>query len=186
MEFSELNRARHSVRHYDASRTLTKEEVTELVREAQEAPSWKNCQSARYYAVLEPAAKAAFAAACLPPFNAKNVDGAAVLFVTTFVRERSGYRLRSGEPNVAANELGDVWGAYDAGLANDHLLLAAKNRGLDSLVIGIRDAGAIRKTLAIPENETILAVIAVGYAAADVPLAKPPRKPTEEILFFRP
>ena len=131
MEFSELNRARHSVRHYDGSRTLTKEEVTELVREAQEAPSWN---------------------------------------------------LEDGGP-VPANEMADMWGTYDAGLATAHLLLAAKNRGLDSLVLGIRDAVAIGEMLRI-NRDIVVSVVAIGYAAADVPPTKPPRLPVEKVLRF--
>lgn len=184
MEFSELNRARHSVRHYDGSRTLTKEEVTELVREAQEAPSWKNIQSVRYYAVIDPAEKKAFAEACLPPFNVKNVDGAAALIAITFVPELSGFRmsLEDGGP-VPANEMADMWGTYDAGLATAHLLLAAKNRGLDSLVLGIRDAVAIGEMLRI-NRDIVVSVVAIGYAAADVPPTKPPRLPVEKVLRF--
>ncbi len=183
MEFTEVITRRHSTRRYLASEPLSHEAVLNLIRQAQQAPSWKNCQSTRYYVLTKPEAKAVFAARCLPPFNAKNVENAAALFVVTFVKEKSGYRLRADEPNVPANELADMWGAYDAGLSSDHLLLAAKNSGYDSLVIGIRDAEAIRAQLAIPENEVILSVLAVGKGEAA--FAKPPRVPVESQVAFR-
>lgn len=183
MEFANVIAQRHSTRHYLDSEPLSRQAVLELIGQAQQAPSWKNCQSTRYYVLTKPEAKADFAARCLPPFNAKNVEHAVALFVVTFAKEKSGYRLRAGEPNVPANELADMWGAYDAGLSSDHLLLAAKNGGYDSLVIGIRDADAIRAQLAIPEEEVILSVIALGKGEAE--FSKPPRIPVEEQVVFR-
>ena len=62
------------------------------------------------------------------------------------------------------------------------MLLKAKELGLDTLVMGIRDGEKIRQMLQIPETEIVVAVIAVGYGA-DVP-AKPKRKAPEDILKF--
>lgn len=48
--------------------------------------------------------------------------------------------------------------------------------------MGIRDADKIRRMLDIPEDEQIVAVIAVGYGA-DTP-KRPARKSVEEIAEF--
>ena len=48
--------------------------------------------------------------------------------------------------------------------------------------MGIRDAGKIREMLSIPETETIVAVIAVGYGT-ETP-ARPKRKQPDDILKF--
>lgn len=52
MEYTELIEKRRSIRAFDASRKVTEEEMKELVYAAIQAPSWKNSQTARYYAVL--------------------------------------------------------------------------------------------------------------------------------------
>ena len=62
------------------------------------------------------------------------------------------------------------------------MILKAKELGLDTLVMGIRDGKKIREMLDIPETEIIVAVIAVGYGA-DAP-AKPKRKQVDDILKF--
>jgi nitroreductase len=49
--------------------------------------------------------------------------------------------------------------------------------------MGIRDAGAIREKLSIPENEEIMSVIAVGKAA-EAPAPRPRKAPEEVIRFF--
>ena len=80
------------------------------------------------------------------------------------------------------NDCGNGWGYYDLGLHNENFILKAKELGLDTLIMGIRDEKAIRKFLDIPEAEQIVAVIAVGYGNKD--MARPQRKTVEEIAKF--
>lgn len=174
MEFKDLLEARRSIRQFDGTRKVTQEQVDQMVYAAIQAPSWKNSQTARYYAVLSDEMIDKVSAA-LPAFNAKSAAGAA-LIVTTFVANRAGFN-REG---VADNEAGNGWGYYDCGLHNANLILAAKDMGLDTLVMGIRDADKLREVLEIPENELVVAVIAVGYAAT--PAEKPKRKTPQDIV----
>ena len=48
--------------------------------------------------------------------------------------------------------------------------------------MGIRDADKIRELLSIPEEETIMAVIAIGQTSATP--SRPKRKNVEEVLSF--
>lgn len=61
-------------------------------------------------------------------------------------------------------------------------MLKAKELGLDTLIMGIRDGEAIRNFLDVPENEQVVSVIAVGYGAKDVQMPK--RKNVSEIAKF--
>lgn len=90
MEFSQLIEERRSIRHYDESKKVTKEQIEEMVQAAIQAPSWKNSQTARYYAVLSEDKLAELSEKGLPEFNAKNSAGAS-LIVTTFVANRAGF-----------------------------------------------------------------------------------------------
>ena len=177
MELQEVLESRRSVRSYDGTKKVTKEQIKELVEAGILAPSWKNSQTARYYCIYDDAAIEKFAAACLPEFN-QNSSSGSVLVVTTFVANRSGFD-RSGTPD---NECGNGWGYYDLGLHNENFLLKATELGLDTLVMGIRDAAQIRTMLEIPETETVVSVIAVGYGAKQP--AKPKRKQADDILKF--
>ena len=177
MEFQTLLESRRSVRAFDGSKSVTEDQIRQLVDTGIQAPSWKNAQTARYYCVLDEAKRADFLKNCLPEFNAKSANGAA-LVVTTFIANRSGFD-RSGTPD---NECGNGWGFYDLGLHNENFLLKAKELGLDTLVMGIRDAGKIREMLSIPEAETIVAVIAVGYGTESP--VRPKRKQPDDILKF--
>lgn len=141
------------------------------------APSWKNSQTARYHVVLSEEMTKAMLTDCLPEFNAKNAEGAA-LVVTTFVANRAGFN-REGQPD---NEAGNGWGFYDLGLHNENFVLKAKEMGLDTLIMGIRDEAKIRETLQIPETETIVAVIALGYGTQEPEMPK--RKSPEDIVTY--
>ena len=52
MEFQKLMEVRRSVRKYAADKKVTKKELMEMIGAAQEAPSWKNTETGRYYCVL--------------------------------------------------------------------------------------------------------------------------------------
>ena len=46
--FDDVVASRRSVRDYDASKSISQEEVMELIKCAQEAPSWANQQPSKY------------------------------------------------------------------------------------------------------------------------------------------
>ena len=174
MEFKDLILARRSVRSYEAA--LPHDDLVTILKEAQQAPSWKNQQTARCYAVVTPEILEDFRKSALPSFN-QNSSAHAALIVTTYVRDIVGFS--DGAP---VNEIGNGWGAYDLGLHDAYLTLAARNAGYDTLIMGIRDASVIREKLNIPENEEIMSVIAVGKRAAE-PSARP-RKTLDEVVRF--
>lgn len=175
--FDEIIGERRSVRHYDSTKPVSREMVETLIKAAIEAPSWKNSQTSRYYVVATPEMREKLKA-CLWPKNQMTVKDAPVLIVTTFVKGIVGFE-RDGSKS---NELGDGWGIYDLGLHNAFLLLKATDIGLDSIVLGLRDADAIRKLIEIPDNEVVVAVIGIGYRSEDS--TRPHRKEVEEIAKF--
>ena len=174
MEFKELIEARRSVRKYVASE-ISETEVEEIVGEALNAPSWKNTEVTRYYAAVSAEAKGRLWDEALPSFNVASTANAAALVAVTFRKSESGYM-----GTAAANELGEMWGAYDCGLASAYFVLAAKNHGWDSLILGIRDAEKIKAIMGIPDNEVVTSVIAL--VKAEGAAANPPRKPVGEVV----
>ena len=176
MTFDDVVAARRSVRSYDAAKKVTKQQVFDLIKCAQQAPSWKNSQTGRYYAVFSPD-KLAEVRQCLAEQNKIVTKDVNVLLVTTYVKNRSGF-TREGTPE---NELGNGWGCYDLGLQNALLVLKATEIGLDSVILGLRDGEALRKVLNIPETEDVGAVIALGYRA-NADIVAPKRKEVDDIL----
>lgn len=178
MELQTVLENRRSIRAYDPEKKVEKSQIEEMIQAAIYAPSWKNSQTARYYVAMSEEVKEKIRTECMPEMNAAKVQDAPVLIVTTFVGHRSGFE-RDGQPT---NEAGEGWGFYDMGLHNGNLLLKATELGLDTLVIGIRDADKLRSVLSIPETEIMGAVIAVGYRAVNPQM--PLRKRVEDIAKF--
>jgi nitroreductase len=112
----------------------------------------------------------------LPEFNAVRTRNASAYIVTTYKTKISGHD-GNGNPTDAN---GDAWGAYDLGLQNENLLLKARELGYDTLIMGLRNVDALKNIFAIPDDESIMSVIAVGKRT--VTPEKPQRKNIDEIL----
>jgi len=171
--FDEVLTSRRSVRSYDATKKISEAEVRTLIKAVQDAPSWANQQPTKYYvAMSEEKVKAV---QDLVGGNKSRIAAAPVLIVSTFERGKSGFFR-----DQPANEVGDGWGAYDNGLSDCYLILKARAMGFDTLIMGMRDANGLRKLFAIPDSETIMAVIALGYRAQEP--VRPNRKALDSIL----
>ncbi len=178
MNLNEVIESRRSIRAYKPDTSIDRETVFDIIRTAQQAPSWKNSQTGRYYVVMSTEKVKKIKSECLPEFNQRNSSNAPVLIVTAFEKSVSGF----DNENKPVNELGDEWGAYDLGLQNQLLILKAREYNLDTLIMGIRNEVALREELSIPESQEVVAVIALGYR--NIEPVKPNRKEVEDILKF--
>jgi len=174
MELKDVMQKRRSIRAYRKG-DISRETIMDIIRDAQNAPSWKNSQTPRYHVALSEEAIAKVRA-CFPQGNYAKTENVGALVVCAFKKTRAGFD-REGHPD---NEAGEGWGYYDNGLASMCLLLSATEHGLGSLVIGIRDADGLRAALNIPDDELITAVIALG--TSDQNPQMPKRKDTQDIV----
>ena len=174
MEVLECIETRRSVRKY-TDRAVEKALVEKLVRAAQNAPTWKNSQTARFTAVLD-SEKRWQVRAALPDFNQNSTQNAPVYLIVSAVTHRSGYE-RDGS---ATTPLGEGYTFFDCGATVEALCLAAHDAGLATLIMGIFDGDKLRSSLKIPETEVPVVVLALGYPA-DVP-QMPKRRALEEVL----
>ena len=175
VSFDEVLTTRRSVRSYDASKKISEAEVRELLTATQEAPSWANQQPTKYYVAISEEKLAAVQD--LVGGNKERIKDAPVLIVSTFEKGKSGFFQGN-----QTNEVGDGWGAYDNGLSNSYLILKARAMGFDTLIMGMRDADGLRQLFNIPESETIMAVISLGYRAGEP--NRPERRPLDDIAKF--
>ena len=171
----EVFASRRSIRAYEAGKTISEAEVRELLPATQNAPSWANMQPSKYYVAIGEEKRQAVLE--MIGGNKERVINAPILIVSTFETGKSGFFR--GSPVDAT---GDLWGAYDNGLSNAYLILKARAMGFDTLIMGMRHADQLRTLFDIPEEETILAVIALGYRAQEP--NTPVHRPLDEIAKF--
>lgn len=89
MEFNELIEKRRSIRSYAADTVITEEQLRGIISAAQQAPSWKNSETGRYYIALSSEAMEKVKT-LLPEYNRNNCENAAAIIVSTYVSNRSG------------------------------------------------------------------------------------------------
>lgn len=174
-------KTRRSVRRFE-DRPVSRELLTEVVRLAQFAPSWKNSQTVRYYIVDDPALKDQIAEDATMGFrkNCDNLKSAAAAVIIATVTGVCGYEA-DGAPST---ELGSHWQSFDAGIATQTFCLAAHELGLGSVIMGLFDGKKVAELAALPEGLQVSCLLAVGYPA-EGPHGKAVRLPLEDVLEFR-
>ncbi len=162
MTTTDCIKTRRSVRKFE-DREVPRGLITEIIGEAAFAPSWKNTRTPRYTVICDKAVIASIAEEGVHgnAHNAEIINGAPCIIVQSAVNSLAGY-----EPDGSYSTIkGDGYTMYDAGIAAQTLCLAAHDRGLGTVIMGIIDYDRIAKIISLPENETVVAAIAMGYPA---------------------
>jgi nitroreductase len=146
---------RWSGRAYDAAKPVRREQIVSLMEAARWAPSCYGDQPWRFIVWDKTADAASWQRGfeCLAPGNQGWVQNAPVL-VLTIADSLFGH---NGHPNR--------WAQYDTGAAAENLCLQAEALGLMAHQMGGFDPDKARAAFNVPEQFTLMAMIAIGYAA---------------------
>lgn len=179
MDAKECIKTRRSVRKFN-DKPITKETIEEVVSLSSFAPSWKNSQTVKYYALNDKNKLQKIAEKCFGGFqhNKNILSGASGLVVLTTIDGIAGFN----EDGSYTTSKGTHWQSFDAGIACQTFCLAAHTLGLGSVIMGIYDEAAVKEELNIPEGESVSALITLGYY--DSVNGAPKRKELNEILKF--
>ena len=171
---------RRSVRKF-TDEPVSHELLEKVVALAAYAPSWKNTQISRYLAIEDPEVRNTIAEEyCLPGANNPNIiKGAPRLVAQTFVKSRCGYE-RDG---TFTTDREDGWQYYDCGIAAQTFCLAAHDLGLATVIMGVFDRKRLQAYLQIPEDQELMALIAVGHPSEVGPAPK--RKDVDVLLSWK-
>ncbi|MBO4618002.1 MAG: nitroreductase family protein [Lachnospiraceae bacterium] len=178
MDALECIKGRRSVREFKDT-PVSKEVLESVIDTARFAPSWKNTQISRYVA-LTGDSKKALADTAFEAWvgNANIVNNAPMVIVQTFVKNRSGFE-RDGSFSTSKE---DRWQNYDCGIAAEAFCLAAYEKGLGSVIMGIFDEDKVAKVLNLSDDQGVAAIIAIGYPVADA--TAPKRKEVADLLTY--
>lgn len=169
MEFSELIAARYSCKKYDG-RPVEQAQLDAILQAGRLAPTAKNGQEQRIYVV-----KSAEGLAKIDKLTPCRYNASTVLVVAY---NRDGMFTYPGGKSTS--------GAEDATIVATHMMLGAKNAGVDSCWLNFFDPDKLAKALNLPENESILMMLDLGYAEAGAgPLPNHGmRKPLSETVTY--
>lgn len=169
MEFKEVVRNRYSCKKY-STRQVEAEKLAAILEAGRLAPTAKNLQEQHVYVLQSADALAKVDAVTPCRYGAPTV--LVVAFDTKNVFTYPGGKRDSG--------------VEDATIVATHMVLAAANEGVDSCWINFLDPEKLADLLGLPENEEILMVLDLGYAAEGAgPLPNhTSRKPLEETITY--
>lgn len=148
MEFTKVIRERYACKNFDGRR-VEKAKLNAILEAGRLAPTAKNLQEQRVYVVqsAEGLAKLDKVTPCR--------YGAATCVVVAF--DRNHVFTYPGEKRDSGME--------DAAIVATHMMLAAANEGVESCWINFFDPEVMAKELGLPENEEVLMMLDLGYAA---------------------
>lgn len=170
MEFLEIVQKRRSLRSY-APTPVEPEKLNYVLECARLAPSWKNFQGWRFIVVKDPETRQALADSLT-----EGNPGRKVLVQSPIAI------VLCAIPDDSEVWEGKDYMLLDAGLAMEHLILAATEQGLGTCWEGLFYEDMARKALNIPENVRVVAFTPLGYASEE---RRPrPRKSLDEIVFY--
>lgn len=169
MEFAEVVKNRYSCKKYD-EKQISAEQLDAVLQAGRLAPTAKNLQGQRIYVVqsAEGLAKIDELTPCR--------YGAPTVLVVAF--DKNSVFVYPGEE---ANS-----GVEDVSIVATHMMLAATNTGVDSCWLNFFDPAAVAKAFNLPENEQVLMLLDLGFAAEGfAPLPNhTSRKPLEETVKY--
>ena len=169
MEFKEVIRNRYSCKKY-GDRQVEAEKLAAILEAGRLAPTAKNLQEQHVYVLQSAEALAKVDAATPCRYGAPTV--LVVAFDAKNVFTYPGDKRDSG--------------VEDATIVATHMILAAADEGVDSCWINFLDPEKLAEILGLPENEEVLMVLDLGYAADGAgPLPNhTSRKPLEETVSY--
>lgn len=179
METVKCIETRRSIRKFKTQQ-VPRETMQEIVAAAAFAPSWKNTQVTRYVVIEKAEIKQRIADEATLGFEHNNgiIKDAPALVVVTMVHGRSGFE-RDGSYTTSKE---DRWEVFDAGLATQTFCLAAHDKGVGSVILGIFDESKVAEIIGLAEGQKVAALVAVGFADEE-PVA-PKRKTVEDLVSF--
>ncbi|MGQ5708935.1 nitroreductase [Lactobacillus sp. PSON] len=191
MEFNEVLNKRQSIRDF-LDRSVSEKDIVEVIKQAQRAPSWANSQPWEVYVAtgktLEKiradhkklSSAGIFQDTDIPTMHRDRMSSIARHNAADWSRSIQDYlgsdisQMRNKSMNLfnapvlvylvlPKNTTG--WSIYDLGAFGQTLMLAAANKGLDSMPAWeiVQYPESIKKHLGIPEDKILAMGIGLGY-----------------------
>lgn len=177
MNLTECIETRRSIRRYKPD-PVDHSLIESIVSSASYSPSWKNTQITRYIAVEDPSLLQEIAEKYTPDYNSNIIRQVPVLIAASFVKDRCGFE-RDGS---FSTKKGERWQMFDVGAACQTFCLAAHDKGLGTVIMGMFDEEGISELLHIPEDQELGALIALGWP--DVDPNAPKKNSVEQLLSY--
>ena len=172
MEFAEVIGGRESVRSYDPARPVPPEVLARVLEAGRIAPSAANRQPWKLVLVSSP----------------EGLERLRGCYGQPWFRDAPHVLAVKGSRAQAWKRQRDGWVSLetDLAIAMDHMILAAENEGLATCWISAFDPQALRRALALADDEEVFAITPICYPRPGfAKRAARTRKPFDEVVELR-
>jgi nitroreductase len=172
-----LIQSRQSERAYDSNRLVEQEKLDYIMEAVHMAPSACNAQPWKFIVVTDPEIQKQTASAIANMILGINHYAFEAPVHIIIVEEKANLTSRIGGTIKQKH-----FPYIDLGIAAAHIILAAKEQGLGSCIVGYFNEQKIKKILQIPNSKKVLLAITIGYSTQN--LRKKTRKPFREVVSY--
>lgn len=151
MTYNELVHNRYSCKNFNSEKQINREQLDAILEAGRVAPTAKNLQEQRIYVIQSAEMLAKIDSVTPCRYNAPTC------IVVAFDKENV-FTYPGGQKNS---------GVEDATIVATHMLLAAESVGVNSCWINFFDPEVLHQTLNLPENEEVLMILDLGFAAEE-------------------
>ena len=175
MDFFDLVKKRKSVRKFNKNKKVEKEKIKKIFEAVRLSPSAENAQGWEFIIVdnkniRDDFRKKAFSTIYKLPW---------IKTVPVFIVMISKKKIL---PNIIGNKISKIdYQTIDAGIAGEHLVLAAEELSLSTCWIGWFNKKKVRNFFNIPKKYKIYSLFALGYKDEDYTPGPHKRKPLEDV-----
>ncbi len=149
MEFIELAKSRYSVRSF-SNKQIENEKLNKILEVAKISPTAANKQPQKIYVLQSEKALTQINSVC------KCIFGAPTVLLIVADETETWKNPFSNNYNT-----GDI----DCSIVCTHLMLQAWELGIGSCWVGYFDLEQVKKSIGLPDNEKIVAILPLGYPA---------------------
>ena len=180
MDFLDIMRSRKSCRSYDPTKPVSREDLLKIVEAGRLSPSGCNSQPWKFIVADSPEAKEKLCDAIVVKGGATGAPWRHQVPAFIILVEQ-----KAALKPMVVEHYGDTqrFAQGDIGAACMNMCHEAFSLGLATCMIGMNDQAKMEEYFGIPHGCEVRLVLAVGYAAGEIPGGKI-RKPLEEVCSF--
>lgn len=195
MNVTEAIRSRRSVKYFDPEYKLTEAQRDELLNLALQSPTAFNLQHWRFVIVDEPAQRQAIRQAAWDQSQVTDASLLIILCADMASWEKNAARVWQNAPDAVREIMVPAIDAYyrdkpqvqrdeamrSCGIVGQTLMLAAREKGLDSCPMDGFDFEAVGQLINLPDDHAIAFMLAIGKKTQDV-WPKPGQLALDEVM----
>lgn len=178
MDFTKVIKKRKSIRKYNKNKKVEREKIERIFEAVRLSPSAENAQGWKFIVIDDKNMRDKFRKKTFSGIYQLPWTKTVPVFIVMISRKKF-------LPNIVGKKISKIdYQPIDAGIAGEHLVLAAENEGLSTCWIGWFNKKKVRKFFDIPKKYKIYSLFSLGYKDKNYTPGAHKRKDLDKVYHF--